>query len=110
MAATGAATRRTTPRKSPAQARAAAAGKSPAGIAADSLTADSGTADQAEPMDVLLADAALGTYRRFIPGAAGVRTVLGLARRPFRVTRRGIGTAGEMARNHCPAFINPIAI
>ena len=32
---------------------------------------------RAEPLDVLLADAALGSYRRFIPGMAGVKLGLG---------------------------------
>jgi polyhydroxyalkanoate synthase subunit PhaC len=53
---------------------------------------------RAEPFDVLLADAALGTYRRFVPGLAGVRLGLALARRPGVVARRGWGLTAELGR------------
>jgi polyhydroxyalkanoate synthase len=53
---------------------------------------------RAEPFDVLLADAALGSYRRFVPGMAGVRLGLGLARRPTVVARRAGALAVEYGR------------
>jgi polyhydroxyalkanoate synthase len=53
---------------------------------------------RAEPFDVLLADAALGSYRRFLPGMAGVRLGLGLARRPAVVARRAGALAAEYGR------------
>jgi polyhydroxyalkanoate synthase len=53
---------------------------------------------RAEPFDVLLADAALGSYRRFVPGMAGVRLGLGLARRPAVVARRAGALAVEYGR------------
>jgi polyhydroxyalkanoate synthase len=45
-------------------------------------------ADRAEFFDVLQTDAALGTYRRFVPGRAALELAGGLARRPVTVTRR----------------------
>jgi polyhydroxyalkanoate synthase subunit PhaC len=54
--------------------------------------------DRAEPYDVLWAEAALGTYRRFLPGMGSAKLVGGLARRPWTVTRRGMGLAVELAR------------
>ena len=40
------------------------------------------TADQAAPLDALLADAALGTFRRFAPDASAAKFAAALARRP----------------------------
>jgi polyhydroxyalkanoate synthase len=59
---------------------------------------DGGPAEAAEFFDVLLADAALGTYRRFLPGRAALETVGGLARRPATVARRTGGLALELTR------------
>jgi polyhydroxyalkanoate synthase len=53
---------------------------------------------RAEPFDVLLAAAALGTPRRVFPGVAGAKLAWGLARRPRMVARRGWGLAAELAR------------
>jgi polyhydroxyalkanoate synthase subunit PhaC len=53
---------------------------------------------RAESLDVLLADAALGSYRRFIPGMAGVKLSVGLLRRPRVLPRRGLGLAAELGR------------
>ena len=53
---------------------------------------------RAEPLDVLLADAALGTSRRFIPGMAGVKLGVGLLRKPRVLPRRGWGLASELGR------------
>ena len=52
---------------------------------------------RAEPFDVLLADAALGTPRRFLPGVAGAKLVFSLARRPRIVSRRARALASELA-------------
>jgi poly[(R)-3-hydroxyalkanoate] polymerase subunit PhaC len=52
----------------------------------------------ATPLDVLLADAALGTWRRFFVGASGARLGINLARRPGAVFRRGAELAAEMNR------------
>jgi polyhydroxyalkanoate synthase subunit PhaC len=64
----------------------------------ESGSVDDRSGARAEPLDVLLADAALGTYRRFIPGMAGVKLGLALARRPRVVARRGGGLAAELGR------------
>ena len=53
---------------------------------------------RAEPFDVLLAQAALGTPRRFVPGMAGVKLAFGLARRPLAVTRRSLSLTTEVGR------------
>jgi poly[(R)-3-hydroxyalkanoate] polymerase subunit PhaC len=53
---------------------------------------------RAEPLDVLLADAALGSSRRFIPGMAGVKLGVGLLRKPRVLPRRGWGLASELGR------------
>ena len=56
------------------------------------------TADQAAPLDALLADAALGTFRRFSPDASAAKFAAGLARRP-QVTGRRLGSlAAELVR------------
>ena len=64
----------------------------------DAASVDDRSGARAEPFDVLLAEAALGSYRRFVPGMAGVRLGLGLARRPRVVARRAGALAGECAR------------
>ena len=46
-------------------------------------------ADAAGALDLLLADAALGPWRRLLPGLAGPRFAAGLARRPRRLAVRG---------------------
>jgi polyhydroxyalkanoate synthase subunit PhaC len=56
------------------------------------------TAGQAAPLDALLTDAALGTFRRFTPDASAAKFAAGLARRP-QVTGRRLGSlAAELAR------------
>jgi hypothetical protein len=50
------------------------------------------TADQAAPLDALLADAALGTFRRFAPG---------------RVSRQVRGRPGPQAAHHRPEAEQP---
>ncbi|MBU2694208.1 alpha/beta hydrolase [Pimelobacter sp. 30-1] len=55
-------------------------------------------ADAAAPLDVLLVDAALGPFRRFVPDASTARWALSLARRPRTTVRRLGGLAGEAAR------------
>jgi polyhydroxyalkanoate synthase subunit PhaC len=52
----------------------------------------------AATMDMLLADAALSTRRRWFPGVAGARFATRLAMRPDRAARRGLGLAAEMGR------------
>ncbi|HET6750498.1 MAG TPA: alpha/beta fold hydrolase [Actinomycetes bacterium] len=55
-------------------------------------------ADAAAALDLLLAVAALGPLRRFLPGGAGVRFTAGLARRPHRLARRAGSLAAELVR------------
>src|SRR5215472_9424897 len=61
-------------------------------------TAPPDTADQAAPLDALLADAALGTFRRFTPDASAAKFAAGLARRPLTAGRRLNSLAAELAR------------
>jgi polyhydroxyalkanoate synthase len=60
-----------------------------------SRSADAATA---APLDLLLADGALGPARRLLPGGAAVRCATALARRPHRVARRATLLAGELAQ------------
>jgi len=55
-------------------------------------------ADQAAPLDALLADAALGTFRRFAPDASAAKFVAALARRPYTTGRRLNSLAAELVR------------
>jgi polyhydroxyalkanoate synthase subunit PhaC len=55
-------------------------------------------ADQAAPLDALLADAALGTFRRFAPDASGAKFAAALARRPYTTGRRLNSLAAELVR------------
>jgi polyhydroxyalkanoate synthase subunit PhaC len=55
-------------------------------------------AERAEFFDVLLTDAALGTYRRFVPARSALELAGGLARRPATVARRAGSLAVEMTR------------
>ncbi|GAB3996040.1 PHA/PHB synthase family protein [Nocardioides marmoraquaticus] len=50
------------------------------------------------PFQLLLADAGRGPVRRFVPGVAGVKFGLGLARHPRRVARRTAGLAAELGK------------
>ncbi|MDQ3628047.1 MAG: alpha/beta fold hydrolase [Actinomycetota bacterium] len=59
---------------------------------------DEDGAGAAAPLDLLLADAALGPLRRFVPGMSGVRLAANLARRPGRVVGRGAELLGELTR------------
>ena len=54
--------------------------------------------ESAAGLDVLLTDAANGSGPQFTPGVAGVKAVLGLARRPDRVARRAAALTAELAR------------
>lgn len=56
------------------------------------------TAGQAAPLDALLADAALGTFRWFAPDASVARFAAALARRPHTTGRRLSSLAAELAR------------
>ena len=64
----------------------------------ESTSVDDRSGGRAEPFDVLLAAAALGTPRRFFPGVAGAQLAWGLARRPGTVARRGWALAAELGR------------
>jgi polyhydroxyalkanoate synthase len=55
-------------------------------------------ADAAAALDLLLAAAALGPLRRFLPGSAGIRLAAGLTRQPLKLARRAAWLAGELAR------------
>jgi polyhydroxyalkanoate synthase len=61
-------------------------------------SAQAEAADSAAALDLLLAAAALGPLRRFLPGRAGVRLAAGLARLPHRLARQAAWLAGELAR------------
>jgi len=52
----------------------------------------------AEPLDVLLTDAALGPLRRLLPGRAGLKAAAKLAMRPDRVAARSAGLATELGK------------
>jgi polyhydroxyalkanoate synthase len=54
--------------------------------------------DFAAPLDQLLTQAAIGPARRMVPGAAGVRFVGAMARRPGSVAARVGSLAGEFGR------------
>jgi polyhydroxyalkanoate synthase subunit PhaC len=56
------------------------------------------TADQAAPLDALLANAALGTFRRFAPDASAAKFAAALARRPYTTGRRLNSLAAELVR------------
>src|SRR5260221_14083527 len=55
-------------------------------------------ADQAAPLDGLLAGAARGTVRRFVPDASAARLAVSVVRRPLTTGRRLRGLASEFAR------------
>jgi polyhydroxyalkanoate synthase len=55
-------------------------------------------ADQAAPLDALLVDAALGTFRRFVPDASAARLAVSLVQRPRTTARRLRDLAAEFAR------------
>ncbi|HWT24884.1 MAG TPA: alpha/beta fold hydrolase [Solirubrobacteraceae bacterium] len=52
----------------------------------------------AEPLDVLLTDAALGPLRRWMPGRAGIKAAAKLGLRPDRVAVRGVRLATELGK------------
>jgi poly[(R)-3-hydroxyalkanoate] polymerase subunit PhaC len=56
------------------------------------------TAGQAGPLDALLADAGLGTFRRFAPDASAAKFAAALARRPHTTGRRMSSLAAELMR------------
>jgi polyhydroxyalkanoate synthase len=62
------------------------------------LPGSAGTAGQAAPLDALLADAALGTFRRFTPDASAAKFAVALAGRPHTTGRRLGSLAAELAR------------
>ncbi|MEO7070781.1 MAG: alpha/beta fold hydrolase [Nostocoides sp.] len=55
-------------------------------------------ANAAGALDLMLADAALGTWRRFVPGMAAIRLAAGLSQRPDTAVRAVVGLARELAR------------
>jgi polyhydroxyalkanoate synthase len=55
-------------------------------------------ANGAGALDLLLYDAALGTWRRFLPWAAGMRPTAGLARRPDLLRAHGAKLVREYGR------------
>ncbi len=55
-------------------------------------------AAEGSPLDVMLADAALGPVRRLFPGLAGLRLTAQLATRPVDTTRRTLRTTVELGR------------
>jgi polyhydroxyalkanoate synthase subunit PhaC len=55
------------------------------------------SADAGAYLDLLLSDAALGVFRRFVPGGYVGRLGLRLARRPRTVARRVAGLAGDLS-------------
>jgi polyhydroxyalkanoate synthase subunit PhaC len=55
-------------------------------------------ANGAGALDLLLSDAALGTWRRFLPWTAGMRQAAGLARRPDLLRAHGARLAREYGR------------
>ena len=52
----------------------------------------------ATPLDLLLANASTGPFRRFVPGWSGVRFTAGLVRHPRVVAKRTAGLAYELTR------------
>ncbi len=52
----------------------------------------------ATPLDLLLADAGTGPFRRFVPGVSGLRFTANLAKHPGKVVRRTTGLAAELTR------------
>ena len=74
------------------QAGAAPPGPADTGPAGDQL------ADQAAPLDALLVDAALGTFRWFSPDLSGAKLAVALARRPRTTGQRVSGLAAELLR------------
>ncbi|MGP7997543.1 MAG: hypothetical protein ACLPKI_09505 [Streptosporangiaceae bacterium] len=56
------------------------------------------TVDAAGPLDLLLADAALGPARRFVPGMAMARFATRLAAQPALLTSRLAGLGTELGR------------
>ncbi len=62
------------------------------------MSTDTALADAAAPLDVLLVDAALGTFRRFVPDASTARWAASLARQPLTTAARLRRLAREGAR------------
>ncbi|HVM26658.1 MAG TPA: alpha/beta fold hydrolase [Mycobacteriales bacterium] len=56
------------------------------------------SAAEGAPLEVMLADAALGPVRRLVPGVAGLRLAAQLASRPLDSTRRGLRLTGDLAK------------
>lgn len=54
--------------------------------------------DAAAPMDFLLTDAAVGVWRRFLPGWSGLRLAGSLLADPARTARQTAGYAGDLTR------------
>ena len=64
---------------------------------ADDAAAADRLADQAAPLDALLVDAALGTFRRFAPDLSAARFAAALARQPRTTARRMSSLAVQLA-------------
>ncbi len=65
--------------------------------APDSAVPAEDLADQAAPLDALLVEAALGTFRRFAPDLSAARLAAALARQPRTAARRMNSLAVELA-------------
>jgi polyhydroxyalkanoate synthase len=74
---------------------------------ADTWAGATEAADTAAPLDLLLADGALGPARRLLPGGAAVRLATALARRPHRVARRATLFAALAAAATDRRFTDP---
>ncbi len=69
-------------------------------LAAEPLNADEAedAANNAAALDMLLSDAALGMWRRWLPGTAGIRAARRLLGQSVRLAPRGVSLAGELAK------------
>ncbi len=68
--------------------------------AAEPLNSDKAedAANNAAALDMLLSDAALGMWRRWLPGTAGLRAARRLVSQSVRLAPRGLSLAGELAK------------
>jgi polyhydroxyalkanoate synthase len=70
----------------------------PAGTTTAETTPEDDAGAAAGALDLMLSDAALGTWRRFVPGTAAIRLAAGLSQQPDSVIRAGVGLARELAQ------------
>ncbi|HTU76921.1 MAG TPA: alpha/beta fold hydrolase [Trebonia sp.] len=64
----------------------------------DASAAAEAVQEVAAALDMLLTQAAIGPFRRFFPGQAGLRFVRALAREPGLLAQRGRALSGELGR------------